>query len=173
MLWAIVHDLKQGIRHRRDHATQCLNRSDLTDFLSILFDTTIAKPSSKRKEQLLDVFYGTLIVCMIRFVLFSAFRCSMWGYEPLSLQMHHDPTFLDGSKSQLYQPMLHLLDYSMSTFEGDDAHYLRAAAAVNPSNFGSSAPPPPTSMSMYSHALCFIHYFSRVCYAPQLEPPQP
>ena len=158
MLWQIVHGLKH--KDQNAHSVRCLNESDLTDFLSILFDTTIAKPDSKRKEQLLDVFYGTLIVCMIRFVLYSAVRCSMWGYEPLGLQVDHDPTFLDGSKSQLYQPMLHLLHYSMSTFQGGDADYLRAAAAVNPSTFGPSAPPPPTSMSMYSHALCFINYFS-------------
>ena len=166
-----MHDLKHGVH--RVHTAQCLNKSALTDFLSTLFDTTVAKPSSERKEQLLDVFYGTLIVCMIRFVLYSAVRCSLWGYEPLGLQVDHDPTFLAGSKSQLYQPMLYLLDYSMSTFQGGDTHYLLAAAAVNPSTFGPSAPPPPTSMSMYSHALCFINYFSRECYTPQFDPPQP
>ena len=173
MLRSIANDLNGSHCHRNFHTAQFLKGSDLTDFLSTLFDTTIAKPSSSRKEQLLDVFYGTLILCMIRFVLFSAFRCSMGGYEPLDLQMYHDPTFLDGAKSQLYQPMLQLLDYCMSTFQGGDAHHLRAAAAVNPSIFGSSAPPPPTSMSMYSHAVSFINYFSRECYTSQLDSPQP
>ena len=176
MLREIRHGLKQGTSKRKDDAIQCLRKSHLTDFLSILFDITIAKPSSERTQQLLDVFYGTLIVCMIRFVLFSAVRCTMWGYKPLGFQEDHDPTFLDGSKSQLYLPMLNLLEYSMSTFQAGDEHYLRAAAAVNPSTFGPSAPPQPTSMSLYSHALCFINYFSQqfqstVSYVPVRSSP--
>ena len=159
MLWEIVHALKEDNLTHRDHIAPCLNKFDLSNFLSTLFDTTTAESSSKRQDKLLDIFYGTLIVCMIRFVLYSAVRCSLWGYRP---QVDHDLTFLNGSKSQLYQPMLHLLDCSMSTFQGGDAHYLLAAAAVNPSTFGPSAPPQPTSMSLYSHALCFINYFSAI-----------
>ena len=162
MLWAIVNDLRRSRCHI--HTTQSLKRSDLTDFLSTLFDTTIAKPSSNRKQQLLDVFYGTLILCMIRFVLFSALRCTMWGYQPLRRQMSHDPTFLDGAKSQLYQPMLQLLDYSRSTFQEVDPHHLRRIGAVDPSIF---------SRSMYSHAVTFINCFSRECHTSQLDTPQP
>ena len=164
----ILQDLG-SIRYHTDHATQYISKSDLTDFLSMLFDTTIASSSSGHDEQLLDVFYGTLIICMIRFVLFSAFRHSMYVYEPVRCQANHDPTFLDGPKSQIYQPMLLLLGNSMSTFQGGNAHFMQAAAVVNFSCCGSSSPPPPISTSMYNHASSFISHYSQ----PNFDPLQP
>ena len=164
----ILHDLG-SIESHTEHATQYISKSDLTDFLSILFDTTTAGSNSEHDEQLLEVFYGTLILCMIRFVLFSAFRHSMYVYEPVRCQANHDPTFLDGPKSQIYQPMLLLLKSSMSTIQGGNAHFMQAAAVVNFSCCGSSSPPPPISTSMYNHASNFISHYSR----PNFDPLRP
>lgn len=158
MLWTILDDF-EDVRDHTNHATQCLSKPDLTDFLSILFDTTIASSESEHKEQLLDVFYGTLILCMIRFVLFAAFRRFTRVYEPERSQANHDPTFLDGPKSRIYQPMLLLLESSMSTFQGGNAHFVQAAAVVDFSCYGSLSSPPPLSTSMYSHASNFISHW--------------
>ena len=159
-----MNDLQRSRCHSKVHTSQSLKRSDLTGFLSTLFDTTTAKPSPKGKEQLLDIFYGTLILCMIRFVLFSALRCTVWGYLPLGRQRIHDQTFLDGAKSQLYQPMLHILDYSRSRFQEGDAYHLRRAWVDDPSIF---------SRSIYSYALSFINDFSQKRHTSQLDTPQP
>lgn len=143
---------------------QYLKKSCLRDFLSGLFDTTIAKSSSRDNGRLLDVFYGTLMVCMIRTVLFMAFRYSKYDYKPFHFQADPDPTFLDGPNCQIYQPMLLLLESSMSTCQDGNAHFRRAATAVHTITFGSLSTPPPNSVSLYSHALCFIRHFSRDCY---------
>lgn len=171
MLQAVILIFKADDPSHRPSTMQYLKKSDLSDFLSILYDTTIARSSSGQHEQLLDVFYGTLMLCMIRFLLFLAFRYSTYDYEPLNHQANHDPTFLNGPNSQLYQPMLILLKSSMSTLQGGNAHFRRAAAAVNSSTFRPSATPPPTSM--YDHALCFISHFSRECYKSQFDPHRP
>ena len=160
----ILYDLKY-FEHTWDHRAhaivQYLSKTDLTDFLSILFDTTIASSVSGPDGQLLDVFYGTLILCMIRFVLFVAFRQSTYVYEPIRSQANHDPTFRDGSKCQMYQPMLLLLKSTMSTFQGGNAHFMQAAAVVDFSCCGSSSSPPSVSTTMYSNASNFINHYSR------------
>ena len=163
MLWAILHDF-ENIRDHTDHAIRYLSKTDLTDFLSILFDTTIASSVSRPDRQLLDVFYGTLILCMIRFVLFVAFRQSPYVYGPKRSQADHDPTFLDGSNCQMYQPMLLLLESRMSTFQGGNAHFMHAAAVVNFSCCASS--PPSVSRTMYSDASNFINHYSRPNFGP-------
>ncbi len=163
MLDAIINNLIGGSSYPRDHPTQYLKKSGLRDFLSLLCDTTMAMSESGHKKWLFDVFYGTLIVCMIRFVLFSAFRYSTNGYEPVSSQANHDPTFLDGPNSQIYQPMLFLLESSEATFREEDAHFMQAAAAVSLSKCTYWILPSLDSMSMYYHACHFINHYSREC----------
>ena len=165
MLWAILHDF-EDTRHHTDHAAQYLSKTDLTGFLSKLSETTIASSEAGHDGQLLDVFYGTLILCMIRFLLFVAFRYSTSVYAPIRSQANHDPTFLDGIGSQMYRPMLLLLESTMSTFLGGNAHFMQAAAVVNFSCCGSSSPPPPISTSMYNHASSFISHYSRPSFNP-------
>ena len=162
MLEAILHNFELDFSYHREYPTQYLTKDRLKEFLSMLFDTTIAMSESGSKEQILDVFYGTLILYMIRFVLFSAFRYYTYDWVPVSSQANLDPTFLDGTKSQIYRPMLFLLESSKATFQQKNAHSMRAAAVVNHSNCGSSSASPPTSMFMYSHATNFISHYSQV-----------
>lgn len=169
MLQAISHHFEADKPSYLYSTRQYLKKSDLRDFLSVLFDTTIARSSSGHHEQLLDVFYGTLMVCMIRTVLFMAFRYSKYDYKPFHFQADPDPTFLDGTKCQVYQPMLLLLESSLSTCQEGNAHFRRAATAVHTITFGSSSTTPPDSVFMYIHALCFIDHFSREGLVPQYD----
>ena len=168
MLQAVWSNFESYDPSYEHSTTQYLKKHDLRDFLSILFDTTIARTSSGHYEQCLEVYYGTLILFMIRFVLFLAFRYSKYDYAPLDHQASHDPTFLKGPDSQLYHPMLLLLHPSISKFERGNTYFARAAEAVHSIPFKSSSSPPPNSMSMYNYALRFISHFTRDCYTPRL-----
>ena len=134
-------------------ARQYLKKSDLREFLSVLFDTTIARSSSGHHEQLLDVFYGTLMVCMIKTLFFSISRYSIYDYKPLHPQAY-DPTFLDRAKCQLYLPMLLSLAHSKATFEGGNAYLFRASCAIEVSDH-------PSSVDMHTQAAKFIGIYSR------------
>ena len=161
MLQEISHIFEAPYPSHSYSTRQYFKKSFLKDFVSVLFDTTFAKSSSGDNEQLLDVFYRTLMVCMIRTVLFMTFRYSKYDYKPFHFQADPDPTFLDGPKCQLYQPMLLLLESSMSTCQDRNAHFRRAAMVVYTITSGSSSTPPPDSVSLYNHALRFIRHFSR------------
>ena len=140
--------------------TQSLKKSDLKDFISILFDTTVATSNSGHDEQFLDIFYGTLILCMIRFVLFLAFRYSTDDYKPFGLQANHDPTFLNGSNSQLYLPMLYSLARSQPTVNAD---LLLAGVAIDElSTIRLSTRSLPIH-DMSNQASRFIEHYSRDC----------
>ena len=157
----ILHHLNSGLVGCINSPALYLEQSDLKDFLSILHDTTLATSKRGQNEQLLDVFYGTLIVCMIRSVLSLTFRYTRTLYKPLHSQANPDPTFLDGPKSQIYEPMLLLLESSMSTIRGENAQFSRSAAAIATSTFDDGGRPPPKSMSMYTHAVWFISLITR------------
>ena len=161
MLRVISCNFEADISSHRHSTTQYLKKSDVRDFLSLLFDTTTARLSSGHHDQLLDVFYGTLIACMIRSLLFTAYRYSTYNYDPIDSQTNHDKTFLDGPRCQLYHPMLLLLGSSMSTFQEDNEHSWRAAEAVHSITCGSSSSCPLDSISMHEYALCFISQFSQ------------
>ena len=140
-------------------AAQNLKKSDLRDFISNLFDTTVATSNSGHNEQYLDIFYGTLILCMIRFVLFLAFRYSRDDYIPVGRQANYDPTFLNGPNSQLYLPMLYALASCRQTFHGGSIHVLRAGVAIQSVTHCIAMD------DMYSQASRFIAYYSRDCSA--------
>ena len=161
MLWTVLSSLRNCDVPYIKSSVLYLGKSDLENFLSILNDTTLATSNRGQNEQLLDVFYGALVVCMIRYVLSLTFRYSTPQYEPLHSNVNPDPTFPDGPKSQLYEPMLLLLESSMSTFQGGNSHFMRAAAASAASAFDDGGPPLQSSMSMYNHAVCFIRRFTK------------
>ena len=158
--------LDRGLEGEISSAELYLEESDLEDFLSILHDTTLATSNRGQNQQLLDVFYGTLIVCMIRYVLFFTFRYCAPQYKPLHSKVSPDPTFLDGNKSQLYEPMLLLFSSSIASsrtpFQEWNAYVMRAAAVVEASSFGSGPSPLPTMGFMYQLTLAFIQRFTNL-----------
>jgi len=93
-----------------------LFRANLRRFLSDLHYTMLSTRGEPPGLDLLHVFYGTLILLLIRATLKATFSCSLPGY---SVSWHHvipDTTFEIGTACVLYQPMLLVLEASGLTF---------------------------------------------------------
>ncbi len=93
-----------------------LFRANLRIFLSELHYTMLLTRGNPPGLDLLHVFYGTLILLLIRATLKATFSCSLPGY---SVSWHHvipDTTFEIGTACVLYQPMLLVLEASGLTF---------------------------------------------------------
>lgn len=91
-------------------------RAILRGFLSALHYTMLSTREKPPGLELLHVFYGTLILLLIRATLKATFSCSLPGY---SVSWHHvipDTTFEIGTACVLYQPMLLALEASGLTF---------------------------------------------------------
>lgn len=106
-------------------------KTELKDFLSSLHEQIFSPKlleaiSSEQPDimavehaaDLLQIFYGTLILFITRASLRTIFSYSFGGdFHPSALQAMQDPTFDRGWNCPLYQPMLYALGCSEVSFE--------------------------------------------------------
>lgn len=91
-------------------------KSRLESFLSHLENVVMNSASPTSPEVVLKVFYGTMILFLIRGTLQKIWRYNKLGFRPFEDQARQDESFDKGSHCQVYQSMLLKLEASRSLF---------------------------------------------------------